>query len=245
MSSRARSACTSPATPTCSAGWQSWGTSTRHCCPWRAGAHVSRPDTSTRAARRRRWDCSVLASRFRSTGGPTRSFRCGAGTPSATERRQKSSSGSPANSRPRSTSTSSRPASRWRWREPMARPRHKWLSTRNVVGGGLGIAVIVATFVFLLPRIADYRDVWGVVKALSWRDLALLAGATLLNLATYAPPWMAALPGLHFRQAFVVTQASTASTFVAPGGPAVGMALSFTMFRAWGFELEPVSLAVA
>jgi uncharacterized protein (TIRG00374 family) len=56
---------------------------------------------------------------------------------------------------------------------------------------------------------------------------------------------MAALPGLHFRQAFVVTQASTASTFVAPGGPAVGMALSLAMFRGWGFELEPVSLAVA
>ena len=67
----------------------------------------------------------------------------------------------------------------------------------------------------------------------------------MLNLATYAPPWMAALPGLHFRQAFVVTQASTASTFVAPGGPAVGMALSFAMLRAWGFQLEPVSLAVA
>jgi uncharacterized protein (TIRG00374 family) len=127
----------------------------------------------------------------------------------------------------------------------MTSVRHKWLTTRTVVGGGLGIAVIVATFVFLLPRIADYRDVWGVVKTLTWRDLALLAGATLLNLATYAPPWMAALPGLHFRQAFVVTQASTASTFVAPGGAAVGMALSFTMFRAWGFVLEPVSLAVA
>jgi putative heme transporter len=127
----------------------------------------------------------------------------------------------------------------------MTSVRHKWLSTRNVVGGGLGIAVIVGTFVFVLPRIADYRDVWGVVKTLTWRDLSLLAAATLLNLATYAPPWMAALPGLHFRQAFVVTQASTASTFVAPGGPAVGMALSLAMFRGWGFELEPVSLAVA
>jgi hypothetical protein len=37
------------------------------------------------------------------------------------------------------------------------------LSKRHVLGGGLGIAVVVATFVFVLPRIADYRDVWGVV----------------------------------------------------------------------------------
>jgi putative heme transporter len=104
---------------------------------------------------------------------------------------------------------------------------------------------VVATFVFVLPRIADYRDVWGAVKTLSWEDGALLAGATLLNLATFAPPWMAALPGLRFRQAFVVTQASTASTYIAPAGVAVGMALSFAMLRAWGFAGTAVGLAVA
>ena len=121
----------------------------------------------------------------------------------------------------------------------------KRISLRHVLGGGLGIAVVVATFVFILPRIADYRDVWDVVKSLSWGDLGLLAGATALNLATFAPPWMAALPGLRFRQAFVVTQASTASTYVAPAGVAVGMALSFAMLRGWGFAAAPVSLAVA
>jgi uncharacterized protein (TIRG00374 family) len=119
------------------------------------------------------------------------------------------------------------------------------LSKRHVLGGGVGIAVVVATFVFVLPRIADYRDVWGVVKTLSWTDVALLAGATLLNLVTFAPPWMAALPGLRFRQAFVVTQASTASTYVAPAGVAVGMALSYAMLRAWGFASAAVGLAVA
>ena len=121
----------------------------------------------------------------------------------------------------------------------------KRVSKRHVLGGGLGIAVVVGTFVFVLPRIADYRDVWGVVKGLSWAEIALLAGATALNLATFAPPWMAALPGLRFRPAFVVTQASTASTYVAPAGVAVGMALSFAMLRGWGFAAAPVSLAVA
>jgi putative heme transporter len=107
------------------------------------------------------------------------------------------------------------------------------------------VAVVVATFAFVLPRIADYRDVWGVVKTLSWPEVALLLGATLLNLVTFAPPWMAALPGLRFRQAFVVTQASTASTYLAPAGVAVGMALSFAMLRAWGFASSAVALAVA
>jgi uncharacterized protein (TIRG00374 family) len=110
---------------------------------------------------------------------------------------------------------------------------------------GVGIAVVVVTFAFVLPRIADYRDVWEVVQTLSWTDVLLLAAATLLNLVTFAPPWMAALPGLQFRQAFVVTQASTASTYVAPGGVAVGVGVSYAMLRAWGFGGQAVALAVA
>jgi len=116
---------------------------------------------------------------------------------------------------------------------------------RRVLGISVATAVIAVTFAFVLPRIADYREVWDVVKTLSWTEIAILAGATVLNLATFAPPWLAALPGLHFRQAFVVTQASTASTYIAPGGPAVGMALSFGMLRGWGFKSQAVSLAVA
>ena len=126
--------------------------------------------------------------------------------------------------------------------ESTRRRRFTW---RHALGAGVAIAVVVATFAFILPKIADYRDVWGVVKGLSWKDAALLAGAAALNLVTFAPPWMAALPGLRFTQAFVVTQASTASTYVAPGGVAVGMALSFAMLRAWGFVSAAVGLAVA
>jgi uncharacterized protein (TIRG00374 family) len=108
----------------------------------------------------------------------------------------------------------------------------------------VALVVIVATFFFVLPRIADYRDVWDVVKTLTWTGLLALAVASVVNLLTYAPPWQAALPGLRFRQAFVVTQASTASTYVAPGGAAPGMAVSFAMLRGWGFSGRPVALAV-
>jgi uncharacterized protein (TIRG00374 family) len=107
------------------------------------------------------------------------------------------------------------------------------------------IAVAVAVFVFVLPQIANYRDVWAVVKALEWQDWLLLAGATVLNILTFPPPWMAALPGLRFRQALVLTQASTALSIVSPAGAAVGMAGSYSMLRAWGFPVGAVGLAVA
>jgi uncharacterized protein (TIRG00374 family) len=123
--------------------------------------------------------------------------------------------------------------------------RSRWRNTKRLLGGGIGIAVIAAVFVFVLPRIADYRDVWDVLKTLDWTDLLALAGVTALNLVTFAPPGMVALPGLGFRQAFMLTQASTALASVSPAGAAVGMAGSFTMLRSWGFSAAPVGLAVA
>jgi uncharacterized protein (TIRG00374 family) len=110
---------------------------------------------------------------------------------------------------------------------------------------GVGIAVVAATFAFVLPRIANYGAVWSVVKELSWLQIAALVGATLLNLVTFAPPWMVALPGLGFRRAFVLTQASTASTYLAPGGAAVGVGLAYAILRGWGFGGGSVGLATA
>ena len=67
----------------------------------------------------------------------------------------------------------------------------------------------------------------------------------VLNLATFPPPWMAALPGLGFREAMAMTQASTALSIVSPAGAAVGMAASYSMLRSWRFESAAVGLAVA
>jgi len=124
----------------------------------------------------------------------------------------------------------------------------RWRLTRThkrLLGGAGTTAVVVAVFVFFLPQIADYRDVAGVLGELRWQDWLLLAGATVLNLATFPPPWMAALPGLGYRQALAMTQASTALAIVSPAGAAVGMAGSYSMLRSWGFGSGPVGLAVA
>jgi uncharacterized protein (TIRG00374 family) len=115
----------------------------------------------------------------------------------------------------------------------------------RLLGGAAMVAAVVVVFAFVLPRIADYRDVWDVIQTLGWADGLLLAGATLLNLATFPPPWMAALPGLRYRQAMVMTQASTALSIVSPAGAAVGMAGSYSMLRSWGFPARDVGLAVA
>jgi uncharacterized protein (TIRG00374 family) len=76
------------------------------------------------------------------------------------------------------------------------------------------------------------------------RQIVALLAATALNLSTFPPPQMAALPGLGYWRAFVITQTSTATTYLLPGGAAVGMGVSWAMLRGWGFEPAAVTLAV-
>jgi uncharacterized membrane protein YbhN (UPF0104 family) len=116
---------------------------------------------------------------------------------------------------------------------------------KRLLGAAGSIAVVVLVFVFVLPEIANYRDVLDVVRGLDWQDWLVLAAAVVLNLVTFAPPWMAALPGLGFREAMAMTQASTALSIVSPAGAAVGMGASYSMLRSWRFGAAAVGLAVA
>ncbi len=109
----------------------------------------------------------------------------------------------------------------------------------------IGIAVVVGIFGFVLPRIADYRDVIDVVAGLTWWEIVALAVATLWNVVTFAPPWRTAMPGLGLWRALVMTQASTAAASALPGGEAVGLGLGFGMLRAWGFRSGAIAAAVA
>jgi len=120
--------------------------------------------------------------------------------------------------------------------------RKRWF--KPVVLGAVSVGIVVATFVFLLPSVADYGQVWGAVKQLTWPDIAALLLATAINLVTFAPPWMVALPGLSFMQALTVTQASTALSIVVPGGIAAGVAGSFGVLRGWRFPTRDITRAI-
>ena len=117
-------------------------------------------------------------------------------------------------------------------------------SPKRIALIGIGILIVVLTFAYFLPKIANYGEVWGIVKTLSWEWIAVLLGAALLNVVTFAPPWMIALPGLRFFPALTMTQASTALAMVMHGGLAVGIAGSYGMLRSWHFPGRDIGRAV-
>ena len=107
----------------------------------------------------------------------------------------------------------------------------------------VGIVLVVGVFGFALPKIAAYDEVLDAASDLSWPEIAALTVAVVINLATFAPPWMVALPGLSFLQALTMTQASQAAASTLPGGEAVGVALSVGMLRGWSFGAGPIAVA--
>ena len=123
----------------------------------------------------------------------------------------------------------------------MAAGRRPW---RRIVFAAFGLILVVATFGYFLPKIADYRDVWGVVQDLTWPWILGLLAVTVLNVITFAPPWQVALPGLRFRSALALTQLSTALSIVVPAGAAVGIASSYGVLRSWGFPSREIGRAV-
>lgn len=118
------------------------------------------------------------------------------------------------------------------------------MTLRRVLLGAASLAVVVATFAFFLPKIADYGEVWDVVQGLSWPWLVALLVVTVINIATFAPPWMVVLPRLGFIRALELTQASTALSLVVPAGVAAGMAGSFGLLRSWGFPSREITRAI-
>jgi putative heme transporter len=122
--------------------------------------------------------------------------------------------------------------------------RSKGSLLRRAGFAALSLGIVAATFVYFLPTIANYGDVWGVVKELSWQWVAVLLAATVVYLVTFAPPWQVALPGLAFLRAMQLSQASTALSIVVPGGGAVGAAAAFGMLRKWRFPSRDVSRAL-
>jgi uncharacterized membrane protein YbhN (UPF0104 family) len=123
----------------------------------------------------------------------------------------------------------------------MAPGRRPW---RRIGFTAVGLIFAFATFAYFLPQIADYRDVWALIKELSWEWVLVLSAAAVLNVLTFAPPWMVALPGLRFRSALALTQLSTALSIVLPAGAAVGIAGSYGVLRSWGFASRHIGRAV-
>src|SRR5919204_1188504 len=107
--------------------------------------------------------------------------------------------------------------------------------TRRIVGALISLVIVVAIFVYAIPKIADYSAVWATISSLTPVELWSLVGAMVFNLVTYWMLNMAALPGLKFGQSAVLTQTTTSVANTLPAGGAAALRRTQNMLPAWGF----------
>jgi putative heme transporter len=124
---------------------------------------------------------------------------------------------------------------------PAAKPRSR---IRLIVQAVFSLVLVVVLFYYLLKDV-DLAQVWAEIRAMTWREDAILVVLAAWNLATYGLVWMSVTPGLGFGRAMEMTQAASAVTNTVPTvGPAIGVGMTYAMFRSWGISGSRTSAAV-
>jgi uncharacterized membrane protein YbhN (UPF0104 family) len=109
----------------------------------------------------------------------------------------------------------------------------------------LSLGVVVAVFAGVLPQMADYAEAWSLVRRLTPTESEVIGALAVVNLLSYAPLWMAALPGLTLGRALMVDQASTAISNTVPVGFAFGVGTTAAMFHSFGFSAGVITRGIA
>jgi uncharacterized protein (TIRG00374 family) len=122
--------------------------------------------------------------------------------------------------------------------------RSKSTSVKQIVSFVVGVVIVVAIFVFVIPRFADWGEVWAAMKTLTIIEFWSLLAATIFNLYTYWLANQAALPGLSLRQSAVVTQTGTSVANTVPAGGAVAVGMTYAILHSWGFTGAETALFV-
>ena len=100
-------------------------------------------------------------------------------------------------------------------------------------------------FAYVLPKLADYGSVWTAITSLSWWWILALVVSSAVYLLSNGLPWLTVLPGLAYFNALRMDLAGSGLSQVLPGGAAGNTATQVGMLKNWGFEGQPVALAVS
>jgi uncharacterized protein (TIRG00374 family) len=106
-----------------------------------------------------------------------------------------------------------------------------------------GLAAIVVVFVWVVPRVASYADIWRALRGLSIAELALLLGLGLAVIALNGWSAVATLPGLGWRHGVQGALCGNFLTALFPTG--ADLAVRYAMYRSWAFAAGEATTAIA
>ena len=123
--------------------------------------------------------------------------------------------------------------------EAPQRKRRPWW--QQALSAAITIGVLVAVFGFVIPKLADYKDILRFVGDISTAWRLVLAALALAFLLAYPVVLMQVIRTLRFREAFVNHMAGTAVTNSIPSGGAIALPLNYAMYMSWGITPHAIS----
>ncbi len=118
------------------------------------------------------------------------------------------------------------------------------MASHPLVQGAVGAAVVALAFAWALPRFADYAEVAEQLRSLDRGLLPLLVVVGAANLVAPSLSQVAALPGLHLRHAAAVDWVTTTVTNLVPGGSAIAVGLTWSMYRSLSLATGAIARSV-
>ena len=115
---------------------------------------------------------------------------------------------------------------------------------KRVMQAALSLVVVVAIFLYALPKVAGFGDVWEEIIAMTPLQMITLLTVAGWNIASYWLVMIASLPGSNAWQSLKVNGASTAIANTLPGGSALGIGVTYGMYLSYGFGRADVGRAV-
>ncbi|MCB0918060.1 MAG: flippase-like domain-containing protein [Actinobacteria bacterium] len=104
---------------------------------------------------------------------------------------------------------------------------------RTIIGGIIAVIFLAIVFWRVIPQIGDYSAAVESLQAMTiWSLIALIVAVVIYNFI-YGWPFVAAVPGLKYRQGFVVNESAFLVSNGIPGGGAFGLGLQYAQLTSY------------
>ncbi|MEI8080968.1 MAG: hypothetical protein WCI74_03895, partial [Actinomycetes bacterium] len=104
---------------------------------------------------------------------------------------------------------------------------------KTIIGAIIGIIFLVLVFSKVIPQIGDYSAALTYVQQMTGLAFAMLVVVTLVYLWIYGWPFVAAVPGLSYKNGFIVNQSAFAVSNGVPAGGAFGLGLQYAQLTSY------------
>ncbi|MBA2695515.1 MAG: flippase-like domain-containing protein [Actinobacteria bacterium] len=125
-------------------------------------------------------------------------------------------------------------------------PGSAHIGGKEVLQSLVGLGIAISLLVFALPRVTGttWPEIGDQLALVGPVPSVIMLALLLSGLYSYTFTLIASLPGLTHLRALMVNAAGSMVSNLLPGGGAVGVALTWMMFRSWGFTRRNISTAL-